>query len=322
MRKLAFLLRPGWVILAAVVVAFAYLCFTVLAPWQLGKNSSTSHRNDLIAKSIDAAPVPVEQLAAAGPDDEWRQVTATGTYQNDATVLVRLRSYEGAPAYDVVTPLRLDNGTTVLVNRGWVGALDGAAMPPIPAAPTGSVQVAGRLRMPEAPLSGRDPITENGYRQVYSLHVPSIEKLTGVDVTDAYLQLSGDQPGVLEPIPLPQLDAGPYLSYGLQWVAFGIMAPLGLAYFIRAELRERRRERGETAAGGRAVHTRPTTSSGESAVRAANADANAANADANAASAAAGATPHTAGCEEPGSDKPARRAQTVAEKLADRYGRR
>ena len=56
-----------------------------------------------------------------------------------------------------------------------------------------------------------------------------------------YLQLEADAPGALEPVPLPQLDAGPYLSYGLQWLAFGIMAPLGLAYFVRAELRERRR---------------------------------------------------------------------------------
>ncbi len=41
MKRLAFLLRPGWLALGLVVVAFAYLCFTVLAPWQLGKNTKT-----------------------------------------------------------------------------------------------------------------------------------------------------------------------------------------------------------------------------------------------------------------------------------------
>ena len=34
----------GWLALALVVVAFAYLCFTVLAPWQLGKNTRVSPR--------------------------------------------------------------------------------------------------------------------------------------------------------------------------------------------------------------------------------------------------------------------------------------
>lgn len=70
----------------------------------------------------------------------------------------------------------------------------------------------------------------------------------GLPLADAWFQLADGEPGVLTPIPLPQLDAGPYLSYGLQWLAFGIMAPLGLAYFVRAELRERRRDRTVTVA--------------------------------------------------------------------------
>lgn len=44
MRRLAFLLRPQWLALYVVVIAFAYLCFTVLAPWQLHKNTKTSRR--------------------------------------------------------------------------------------------------------------------------------------------------------------------------------------------------------------------------------------------------------------------------------------
>ena len=65
--------------------------------------------------------------------------------------------------------------------------------------------------------------------------------MLGLNLVPGYLQLEADAPGAFEPVALPQLDAGPYLSYGLQWLAFGIMAPLGLAYFVRAELRERRR---------------------------------------------------------------------------------
>ena len=40
--RLAFLLKPQWLALYVVVIAFAYLCFTVLAPWQLGKNTKTT----------------------------------------------------------------------------------------------------------------------------------------------------------------------------------------------------------------------------------------------------------------------------------------
>ena len=34
MQRWAFLFRPAWLALFVVVLAFAYLCFTVLAPWQ------------------------------------------------------------------------------------------------------------------------------------------------------------------------------------------------------------------------------------------------------------------------------------------------
>ena len=57
MRRLPFLLRPGWLALALVVVVFAYLCFTVLAPWQLGKNTSTSRENGQIERSLNTDPV-------------------------------------------------------------------------------------------------------------------------------------------------------------------------------------------------------------------------------------------------------------------------
>ena len=41
-------------------------------------------------------------------------------------------------------------------------------------------------------------------------------------------------------LPLPHLDAGPFLSYGIQWIAFGILAPIGLGYFAYSEIRQRR----------------------------------------------------------------------------------
>src|ERR1700759_522609 len=106
MKRLAFLFRPSWLALYVVAIAFAYLCFTVLAPWQLGKNTRTSRENDQISTSLSQPPVPVTVLLpqqdSAAPHAQWRQVTATGTYQADAQVLVRLRVVNGNPAYEVL----------------------------------------------------------------------------------------------------------------------------------------------------------------------------------------------------------------------------
>ncbi|MFI5782474.1 SURF1 family protein [Nocardia sp. NPDC051570] len=253
MRRLTFLLRPSWVILAAVVVAFAYLCFTVLAPWQLGKNITTSHRNKLIAASVDAAPIDVTTLLndPAATDTEWRRVTATGSYVPGSTVVERLQRLDDKPAFGVLATFRLDDGRTLLVDRGLLAAADAISLPPIPEPPTGPQRIQARVRKSEGVTPGKDPMIQDGYRQVYSIDTGQLSTVLSGPLTTiptggpgGYLQLTEKQPGALTPLPLPQLEAGPYLSYGLQWIAFGIMAPLGLGYFVFAELRERRRERG------------------------------------------------------------------------------
>ncbi|MBY4129880.1 SURF1 family protein [Rhodococcus fascians] len=249
MEKLGFLLRPKWLVLAAVALAFAFLCFSVLAPWQLGKNTSTSARNDLITRSVDAEPVPLSEVLTAdgfAADDEWRRVIATGSYLPDSEALVRLRSIREQPAYEVITPFVIDGGPTVLVNRGYVLPVEGTRPPDFAPAPTEQVTLDARVRQAEG--TSREPIEEDGHLQVYNINPEQIGAAVGVEAIDGYLQLDDGQPGGLGLIELPQTDAGPYLSYGLQWLAFGIMAPLGLAYFVRAEIRERRMSRAEMAA--------------------------------------------------------------------------
>ena len=67
-------LKPGWVLLLLFVVAFSYLAFTVLAPWQLGKDDDIVERNELITHAYEADPQPVEDLV----DDTALSKTMSG----------------------------------------------------------------------------------------------------------------------------------------------------------------------------------------------------------------------------------------------------
>lgn len=245
MKRWAFLLRPGWIALALVAIAFAYLCFTVLAPWQLGKNTKTSRENHQIEASLTAEPVAVTTLLphqdSSAPDAQWRRVTATGRYLPAAQVLARLRLVGGEPAYEVLTPFAVQGGPVVLVNRGYVHPEHGTAVPPIAEPPAGAVTITARLR-DSSVADDRKPVNEGGYRQVYAIDTGQIAQLTRTPLTGSYLQLVENQPGGLGVLELPMLDAGPFLSYGIQWIAFGILAPIGLGYFVLAEIRARRRE--------------------------------------------------------------------------------
>lgn len=258
MRRWAFLLRPSWLALAAVVLAFAYLCFTVLAPWQLGKNTSTSRENGQLQQALNAEPVPVTTLLphqdSAAPDAQWRPVSATGRYVPGAQVLVRLRLVGGEPAFEVLAPFAVDHGPTVLVNRGFVRPEGGSQVPPIPPPPAGTVSITARLRNPQEAIPGKDPFAEGGFTQVYSINLEQVAAATKVPLAGSYLQLVDDQPGGLGVIPLPHIDAGPFLSYGIQWIVFGIVAPILLGYFAYAEVRARRAEK---AAAPEATETGP-----------------------------------------------------------------
>ena len=253
-HRLGYFLKPRWLILAGVVAVFTYLCFVILAPWQLGKNTATEHRNGLISEALDTPTAPLNDVLVDGslPEDrEWRSVELTGSYLQGTEVVVRLRSTSGSPSYEILEVFRTTDGTDVVVNRGYVVPDNGNRVPAIEPAPTGTVTLDGRLRRPEPTSPERPPLTDTTPPQVYSVAPDQVAELTGTDPIDGWIALADAQPGGLGVIGLPQLDAGPYLSYGLQWLAFGIMAPLGLGYVVYSEVRERRAAK--AAANGSAV---------------------------------------------------------------------
>lgn len=247
LARLAFLLRPGWIALILVVIAFTYLCFMVLAPWQLGKNARTSRENQQIENSLNTAPVPLKTLLAqqdsSAPNAQWRRVTATGHYLPDVEVLARLRVVEGDQAFEVLVPFVVDDGPTVLVDRGYVRPEPGSHVPPIPRPPQETVTLTARLRDSEPAIHDKEPFSRDGVQQVYSINTGQVSVLTKVPLAGSYLQLVENQPGGLGVIDVPHLDAGPFLSYGIQWISFGILAPIGLGYFAYSEIRARRQHK-------------------------------------------------------------------------------
>lgn len=241
-------LKPGWIITFLLIISFTYLAFDVLAPWQLHKNTTVSERNHRVEASFSQDPAPYPEVFRADgslhPDNEYRRVLLTGHYLPDSEVVMRLRPVEGGPAYHALTPFQIDGGPTVLVNRGWMRPDNGHFPTAFPVAPTSTVVISGYARLSEAePQIG--PTSESERTMVTGIHVPQIAKLTSTPLTPDYVQLASDQPGVLTAFPLPTLDNGPHLSYGIQWIGFGILAPIALGYFVFAELRERRREEEE-----------------------------------------------------------------------------
>jgi cytochrome oxidase assembly protein ShyY1 len=243
-----FLLRPGWLALIALVVGFAVAAFTLLAPWQFGREEQRDAEQRAIDTATALAPVPLAELVPPGDavtsEDEWRQVSVSGSYVPDGEGLVRLRVVDGQPAFEVLTPFRTDDGRLITVNRGSVTAESGSAVPDYPPPPAGTVTLSARLRLDETDPQGRAAIESDGHRQVYAADSRALAAATGLGLEPGFLQLTAGQPGVLRPLDVAPTSGGeaPFtnFSYALQWLTFGVIALFALGYFVRLELLQRR----------------------------------------------------------------------------------
>ncbi|WP_049578507.1 SURF1 family protein, partial [Streptomyces sp. SBT349] len=249
-----FLLSRQWVILTLVALllipALVWLGF-----WQLDRHEQRVARNDLISASLAAPPVPMAELSpvdgAIDPEDRYRPVTATGAYDTEHEVVVRQRTdADGAVGYHVLTPLVREDGTGVVVNRGWIPAGDDlTTMPEVPEPPTGEVTVTGRLMADES--SGTTGIRErSGLPEGMVMMINSAERAdaTGLPTLGGYLELTATSPAPADagaqPEMLPEPDhagIGAHFAYALQWWLFAAGVPVGWVLLLRREVQDRRR---------------------------------------------------------------------------------
>jgi cytochrome oxidase assembly protein ShyY1 len=233
---LRFLLQPGWLALTLAVWVFAGACFTLLAPWQFNRDAEREAQNHAVTSSVRTDPVPVTALLDRPTAEvEWRRVTLTGRYLPDGQAVARLRTVQGEAAFEVLTPFQLAGGPVVLVDRGYVRPVNGIKVPDLAPVPTEDVTLVALARRDES--DDRDAFQEDRHRQVYSVNSAVVGRAAGLDIRPGYFQLTEGQPGVEQALPLPKLDAGPFFSYALQWIAFGAMALGGWLYFTVREIR-------------------------------------------------------------------------------------
>jgi cytochrome oxidase assembly protein ShyY1 len=227
-----------WITFFLVVVVLAYAAWW-LGEWQFGRLEDRKRDNAVVEHNEAAAPAAVDDVLAVGravdPDDEWRLVTASGTYLTDETIIVRYRTREGSSGVDVVVPLQTGSGAALLVDRGWL-ATDGGGVPDeVPAPPGGTVSVTGYVRVDATGDSAE--VADGSTRAISSAEIgPAL----GRETYGGFVELASEEPApgtALAPAELPDLGNGPHFFYGLQWWFFGLLAVFGFGYLAYDEWR-------------------------------------------------------------------------------------
>jgi surfeit locus 1 family protein len=175
-------------------------------------------------------------------NSEYRHVQATGVFLNDSETLVQALTDLGA-GFWVLTPLRLEDGTVVLVNRGFVSpeqrerAAHGAADATTPAT------VRGLLRITEPKgwfLRRNDP----GRNLWYSRDVGAIAGARGLGVgrvAPYFIDREASAGGGANSAPVGGLTViafrNTHLTYAITWYGLALLVVVGVWIVIREERR-------------------------------------------------------------------------------------
>ena len=241
-----FLFSSRWIALHLFVI-FLVTLFVILGLWQLRRHNQVITRNTLIISRLAAEPESFEVIAGrydlgALPVDfrsaAYRRAVVSGYFDSEYEVLLRSRSRDGVPGWHVLTPLVMESGQAILVDRGWVPyelghpSLHGAAPP------KGGVKVIGTLipgQVPRGRFSARDP-PEGRLEAVFWVDLSRIMKQLPYDLESLYLEMSiQDPPQKMLPFPPneAELTNGPHLGYAIQWFAFALIGLVGYGVLIR-----------------------------------------------------------------------------------------
>ena len=219
------------------------LCvFITLGRWQWGRGEA----KDVLAAEFAQGGGAVVTLTSQGTRElpRYAQVRVRGEWEPDRQFLLDNRTRDGRAGYEVLTPLRLEDGRRVLVNRGWVpfGGRRDQLPEVVSGLPRGAATtVKGRLdELPTAGLaSGRAaPATRGAWPRVTSFPSPA-ELAAALAGSDAGAAVDAATEVRLEPRVLLMDAAEPAgyrrdwrpfargpeqnYSYALQWWSFGVL---------------------------------------------------------------------------------------------------
>jgi surfeit locus 1 family protein len=220
------------------LVGFTLLCLPLLAlllglgVWQLERLQWKLGLIAQMSRNMAAPPIGLDAALALGNDRaQYRRVALTGRFENSKESYAFATGPNGVPVYHVLTPLVLDDGRVMMIDRGIVPTVlrDPAARPG--SEPTGSVSLVGIWRTPDRP-GPFTPAPDLAHRVWFARDLAGLARVN-------HLRLAA--PAILEATASPNAQAWPrggqtrvdlpndHLQYALTW--FLLASALVVVYF-------------------------------------------------------------------------------------------
>ncbi len=220
------------------LLGIATLCS--LGSWQLHRLEWKTERIAQLDAEYkkDAAQIPLAPADLDG-DFHYRRGTVRGAYVFDRQILLGPRVYRNLPGRHVYTPLRLEDGSFLLVNRGWVpGDWTFETETPAEHAAAQSKKITGLLRKP-AKRNAFTPDNRPAKDEWYFADIPAISAEKDIPgLHDTILELEDGDAGNRYPVAQATKPDIPndHLQYAIFWFSMaGILAVIYALRFLKKE---------------------------------------------------------------------------------------
>ena len=217
-----------------VAIAFAVICVR-LGVWQLSRLGERRKFNASLVARADTKPIDLDALPTDTGTAHFTRVKLAGAYDYDHEITLTNRTRNGSPGVNIVTPLKTEGDTAVLVNRGWVYAPDGMTVDlqrwREPPTLTGEGFV-------ENFRSGKGKAKSSTHQNAYRwLDTGTIAQAFPYPIKPYLVVLIDDSSGTRENVPprvsVPPLDEGSHKNYAIQWFSFAAISIFGTILYLR-----------------------------------------------------------------------------------------
>ena len=196
-----------------------------LGRWQLSRAAQKETLHARMLARADQGALDTAALTAL-PDatlELQRRVRLRGQWLAQHTVYLDNRQMNDKQGLYVVTPMQLEGGAVVLVQRGWVARnfIDRTSLPALPSAP-GVIEIEGRIAPAPSRLYQFGAAETGRIRQ--NLDIAGFSAESGLALLPVSVQQTGaPSDGLLREWPIVGAGVETHYGYAFQWFALSAL---------------------------------------------------------------------------------------------------
>ena len=219
---------------AALTTFFALFLLTLsLGVWQINRGYE---KRELENTFSFQQSYPVEEITynLDSKVNLYRNISIKGRFLQNLFYLDN-KIYDGKPGVVVLSPFELEDGSAIIVSRGWVEMQDRQNFMKIET-PNEIMSIVGTLRPPSSGLTLSNDTTlklDDNFFLIQSLAIKEMEEIVGINFMPFVLELSDLSPAAFMSIWKPiNLSSYRHFGYAAQWFGLSLVIVLGVFVYL------------------------------------------------------------------------------------------